>query len=721
MMTMQDSFIRPDSTAYSLSTTLTDTSEQEERFNSESFIVIWLDENVHKTADNVKLKSRIRSIVNCFITFDTLHECIDCITQIKEENIFFIVSGSIGEVIVPQIHEFPHVEWIYIFCADKAKHELWSKPFEKVQGIFNDLGSICNQLQHDIQQCSNNLISFVSISATAGDYDENLNRQEVSFMHLKLIKNIFLRMNNEAANQKVLDESKAEMITFLRRQYMGNESGLKIIDEFENDYCAQKSIKWYTRGCFIYESLNKALRTLDVDTLYKFRFFIIDLHEQLDELHREASTLSSSLSTVYRGQALVDTEFQKLQNNCGGLLSINNFLSTTTNCEVATGYAEANSHRSGFKSVLFEIELDTTMKPNNAFANIQHLSHFGTENEVLFSMASVFRIQSIEQLTDKIWIVTMKLTNDEDEQLKNLTDHIVKEVDRTNNLASLGLVLVKMGEFKKSNFFFNILLNELILKDDIRGLSMLYNDIGSNYQEQGELMVALTFYEKSIEIISPHLEALQEKYSHDSLISSTYNNIGMIHKTNENFKDALKYIRQALEYEQKHSSTNQQLIATYYQNIGIIYDEQAKYSEALEMFNEALDISSKHLPSQHPLLAAIYCNIGSVYYNQNNFEEALKMFDKTLKLELISLPPTHISLAFTYNNIAFAYYGLGKYADALRNMKRTVEITLKTLPSNHPLAIQRQAGLDMMTGEFDTPEMNLFYEKCLEELTKSSE
>ena len=716
-MAASSPFPRPDSTAMFFMTTQTEIDEQEEPNNTENFIIVWLDGAVDKSTDNDKLKTQIRSVVNCLKTFDRIHECIEYVKQIKDEKIYFIVSGSFGERVVPEIEHITAVEAIYIFCADKNKHEQWAKSCQKVCGTFNDIGIICDYLKRDIQQCSGNLFSFVTIPTIDGVLDANLNKQEALFMYLILIKDIFIKMKNEATVRELLNVQE-EMVRFFRLQYIGNTIGLQLIDQFENNYCPQASLSWYTRCRFIYDTLNKALRTLNIDSLYKMRFLISDLHEHLNRLYLESPS-TSSLNTVYRGQAIAKTEFEKLNSNRGGLLSINNFLSTTTDCQVALGYAMSNVGRPGFIPVLFEIELDKTVKSNSPFASIRNLSHFEKENEVLFSIASVFRIKSVEPLNDDIWSVSLELTDAEDRDLRKLTDHMRKEVNRTNNLASLGVLMLKMGDFERSTSFFKILLDNMTLQSDIHGLSMLYSDIGVGYQEKGDYAKALDFYQKSIDILLPSPESIQREHPDDSLLSGTYNNIGMVHKANGDYKAALKYITEAVECEQ-NSSRNQQLVATYYQNIGMLYDDQAKYSEALEVFQTALDIALNNLPPQHPVVTAIYSNIGSVYYNQNNFEEALKMFNKALELDMLSLTPTHISLAFNYNNIAFAQYGLEKHNEALMNMTKSVDITLKTLPPDHPLAIERRAALEMMNENYEAPMVNLFCEQYIGNMAKLS-
>jgi hypothetical protein len=53
-------------------------------------------------------------------------------------------------------------------------------------------------------------------------------------------------------------------------------------------------------------------------------------------------------------------------------------------------------------------------------------------------------------------------------------------------------------------------------------------------------------------------------------------------------------------------------------------------------------------------------------------------------------------------------------------MTKSVDITLKTLSPDHPLAIERRAGLNMMTGNFETPTMKLFCDQYIADMTKSS-
>jgi hypothetical protein len=67
------------------------------------------------------------------------------------------------------------------------------------------------------------------------------------------------------------------------------------------------------------------------------------------------------------------------------------------------------------------------------YANIPAESEIHDESEILFSVNSVFRIESIDLVRKKIEIyrVQLKLTSDNDQQLRCLTDRFEKEIEGT--------------------------------------------------------------------------------------------------------------------------------------------------------------------------------------------------------------------------------------------------------------------------------------------------
>lgn len=47
--------------------------------------------------------------------------------------IILIVSGRLGEIVVPKVHDHENILSIYIYCGYREKHEQWSRPYRKVR------------------------------------------------------------------------------------------------------------------------------------------------------------------------------------------------------------------------------------------------------------------------------------------------------------------------------------------------------------------------------------------------------------------------------------------------------------------------------------------------------------------------------------------------------------------------------------------------------------
>ncbi len=106
-------------------------------------------------------------------------------------------------------------------------------------------------------------------------------------------------------------------------------------------------------------------------------------------------------------------EFEKMKTSEGGLLAFNNFLSTSSSEDL------------NLIGILFRIEINPLVT-STPFASLNNISYYSDlENEILFSMHTVFRIGKIQQIQNRLWQVQLILTSsDNDEQLQRLTDHI---------------------------------------------------------------------------------------------------------------------------------------------------------------------------------------------------------------------------------------------------------------------------------------------------------
>ncbi|CAF3872587.1 unnamed protein product, partial [Rotaria sordida] len=84
---------------------------------------------------------------------------------------------------------------------------------------------------------------------------------------------------------------------------------LSIITEFQLHYTPQLSIWWYTRECFIYHMLNRALGNLEADIIVNIGFYLVDLHKQIEALHnQQANSYGDQPFLLYRGQGLSNSK-----------------------------------------------------------------------------------------------------------------------------------------------------------------------------------------------------------------------------------------------------------------------------------------------------------------------------------------------------------------------------------------------------------------------------
>jgi hypothetical protein len=106
---------------------------------------------------------------------------------------------------------------------------------------------------------------------------------------------------------------------------------LAIVDEFATSYQSNKVIWWPARQCFLFDMFNHSLRFMEADIMADMSFFIRDLHQPIDRLHRkQLSSYHGKPFTVYRGQGLCNKDFQKIRQPQDSLICFNSFLPAST-------------------------------------------------------------------------------------------------------------------------------------------------------------------------------------------------------------------------------------------------------------------------------------------------------------------------------------------------------------------------------------------------------
>lgn len=585
--------------------------------------------------DNDEVCPLPQSISHLF-TFTAIDPCLEFIRSVKDKNkVCLVLPGFLGQQLVAEVHPLPQVDSLLIHCRSQTRHEQWTKAWPKVRGVFTDVPSICDAVKEIVERAEQNAMP-VSVVAPS---TKRLEQLDPSFMYTLILRDILVSMEFD-------DQHRADFIEYCRVLFADNAEELKSLERFERDYTTQTPIWWYTFQCFLYPMLNRALRLMHGDVILRMAFFIADLHRHIAELHAEqyGDESAPAAFVVYRGQGLSNAHFDNLSKSRGGLISFNNFLSTSRRREISLSFAQYAGTSPDLVGLLFVITVQPA-ESQTPFASIRDVSFFQTEDEVLFAMNTVFRINDVQPLpgTPRLYEVTLTLTNDDDPDLCELTYSIRDEIPPcTNGWEPLALVLEKMGLFDKAEEVYRVVLRETDYQPR-RGT--LYQALGRISFSQGKYDEAIDFHDRALHIY-------REEYPASSLnFFDVYNAVGRAHAAKGHYALALDYFDKAVTLRQQSSCPDHPDLADCYSHIGHVHFATRDYPKSLEFQEKALALRQGSLPSNHPDLAVCYNDIGLVHEQISPPATASSYFERAVDLAQHSLPSDHPHLLLYRTNL----------------------------------------------------------------------
>ena len=634
------------------------------RSNCEQITLIWLDNQLEQTsqfANDIHLTEEMLRELNDYVQlFSSESNCLDYMESIKTETILLVVAGSSASSnLLEKTHRMRHVDSIFIFCQRTTSYEplLRNKDYQKLAGVFNEREALASSISGSIEFVDKRSAIFALYNVEKQKSARNLNRESGSFIFLQLVKQVLQKMssNNEAAQA-----SKTEMLEQCRLYYRGNKKALDDIDRFEREYTSDQAIQWYTANSFLYRLVNKALRTEDIDALYTYRFFIVDLCKCLAEeselLHRFTSKIN-----LYRGVKLPRTDRQRFCESIGHLISVNGYFSTSRNLNVSEVFADTgpNNTSNDLDSVVFDIEVDLEKYPELILADITHLSKYRDEEEVLFDVGTVFKIQSVEYNEQKQhWYFQMIATNEGQSIAKDYVDLKQVELNESNDIEStFGNLLFEMGDWLKSRMYFRNL--DKRRPDDpyiLFGIGRSYYNF--DYPEQA-LQYFKTAYDLCVKGDNERLTLGAKICCH---ISNVYIDCS-------NYGDALCSANKALElYQSVGEETNRLGIAQALIRVGLVYYHQGKDVKSLDHFQRAYSIVKNIYPFDHPERSICLNFLAFAYYHIGDYSRSLRCLLKCSTAGGLLLPSDHPTALAIKNNIGKQCYKQGKYEEALERL-----------------------------------------------------
>lgn len=596
--------------------------------NVENFVVLLLG-----VTDEQNL---LRSNVNFIQTFDDFQSLKNFLPKLTFEKTILIINESF----VQSIEDYSSFNSVYILSKKSIQLE-----YPNIRGNYPDLKTISERIKNEFS-IENDLILIESISAS--ETDRSL------FVYSQLLKETMLTKDNEGNLQK-------DFLDYCRLQYENNSVELKLIDQFEEDFTPMKSIWWFTRDCFVRKMIQRALRTQEVDILFKMRLIIQTINKQIKEKEFQR--------TVYRTMQLDLEQVKKIKDNDNGFLSFGTFLDCSLEKSTSMKYSE--------DKVTIQFMIQT-----NFGIEIEQIRHPNSTSEVLLPFDNIYQINGIEELNEHCAIIELIHIDQQDEKYQQLTNEMRSDIEGPVVIIQLGKLLLINDRYLHADYLARLLFDDQSFKDNptlLASLAAVHHLLGSQDNKQNNHRAARLQFEQSLKIF---LSFVPED---NQILSATYNNIGSMYYQDDEHDQAIIYHQKALQCQLKATSPDIEAIATYSGNIGAVYLDQKKYDEALFNYKRSLQILQQSIPGgESASIAMVYDRIASVYWRMERPDDALPYYQKALQMELKFLPENSHKISVSYFNLSTAYAKLNRLDEAIDAAEKSVQQLLKSVPPDHP-------------------------------------
>jgi tetratricopeptide (TPR) repeat protein len=415
-----------------------------------------------------------------------------------------------------------------------------------------------------------------------------LNREELKFKLFQSFIEVLLGIENDE------NDALEQMWTTCREKLasQGDYTHLKKVDEFERDYDSIDPIQLYTKSSFFFRIVNEVLRCEDFERIFDFQPFIARIHQRLNDLCTEQRpTIHCLRNLLYRGKKLPKSVIQQLEDSKDKFISINGFLSTTKNNDVAKIFAGIEGDRPGYQSVVFEMDIDGKIDTKRPYADISEVGQMQDEEEVLFFMGFVWRIQAVDRLPDNSWKIILKLSND----INSEFTRSFNQLDKKCTFFQLGKILHELGEYKNAINFYERMLKLPTELLDKRTCADIHFHIAISALDDGSCPQALHHLEQAERFIkelnqpnNSELDKLRPFLAEDASISlmSILMNKGLVYQKKKDSKHAEQSFNEALK---QHGSPKEKAYVHY--NFGQFLVSKRRYSEARNNYLQAFQLA----------------------------------------------------------------------------------------------------------------------------------
>ena len=648
-------------------------------------ILIWLDPNLKIDADySHAMISKLQNLTNNFLLHFNPVQSINYMQSVINKKIFLVVAVVFVEQVLSSVNLLKSLDSIYILRSNEQEYQCL-KENSRIVGVYSDLRSLKNDLKKNIRLMRRQAVTIRFFNQNQRS-TRDLTKDTVLFLWFQILRTVgkkIAHLHSEQAKELMLD--------VCRHYYRNNEAELKKIEKFKNTYKSNDAIQWYTKGSFIYRLINQILRTENLQSLFMFGFYIIDLSAQLHQLRKQQPKI---FDTLYRGQTMGKDEFGKIQDNVGSLISVNTFFSTTKDIEIASLFMERLPHEietGEMVSVLFDIKIDPVGSKTIFFADIEQYSAIPDEKEVLFDIASVFRINNVTYDNRKnCWIIHMATTDDGSIKLKDYKKNLAQELENNSPVILLGSLLNDIGYANTAENYFHFLLKTL--PRDNADLGDIYHNLGRAVRAQGHFRQAIDYYRFAHQIRTTRGDHFGIA---KSLIGLGYMNfvLGYFDRAVHDYEQAIDILTKLF------SSLDHTLIGLALSNIGSIHHARGQYDLALNYFQKHLRILQRLFPKGHNYMRTPLAKIADVFWSKQRFQLAIQYYYRAVSICEHFLPHDNPEKVGLCSNIARLSSILGDEGTALNMYEKILSVQQDIYQPDDPRINQTRSHIKCLRSQ----------------------
>ena len=544
---------------------------------------------------------------------------------------------------------------------------------KKVSSQFTEL---CDEIKTNY---FNNTPSFVVVPAPTNNSEEKCAFFECDNRYL--ISDICFDYLSQI---EATSDEKDEFIQLYQSIFAGDAERTTNAQIFQESYLPDRALSWFRKDNFFQQILEGIFQTVDTKSMYLCRFLIRDIRNQF-ETNNWISTI-----TVYRGQLMSDEHVRQLMNSQGKIIVMSKFLSTTINREVAMMFISEACER---KRVLFEIEANPEIPGAKPFIKIGRLFDFEEDEEVVFMLGPLFKVNEVRDDENGITIVKMSLcANEQKNEILSQLSNVHEKKDLIG-FAHLQFALGRILNYPELLTNIDAMIQKGLaeLSEDHPDQIRCYDLLGLVTLAANDLDSCIQWCQKSLDMKKKILP------TNDLKLVLSYDLIAYAFSRKNGNAQAIDALKQILKIYQQDLGDQHSNLIPYYVRMIDIHQSEAQFTEVLLCYNQVYNIMLRNYSIDDENFASIYHNIGNTFVDLSQYPLALGYYQTSLNIKLKHFPPESESIALSYKNIGLTYKYMNNIDEARTHFQKAIEIYRQVPSSTEQVVLEIEQLIETLS------------------------